>query len=105
MNKDFIQVTAKDYNSEWNVGVEIRERTETLILGEITARGSSFTFALIRVSLFGPIISWAILLPDLEVGCSISSDYLWNEEKLKSKVENKIDRMSIIAAVNHLLND
>lgn len=98
---------AIENNKSWEVKCELKKKSNDLFIFDVSARGSQFTVCLVKWFEGYGFKQYGALVPNWNVGMRIDS---YNEpgfiqEILEKNISNKIDRISLAAAITGLARD
>lgn len=91
---------------QWNGTAVIREINKDICIAKVNARDTTFTTVLNCYCEIYGMKEWCICVPDWNFGCRISEiSAEWNEEQFSKYVKNKVDRRSLVCAVEALFDE
>lgn len=93
-------------NSKWTGEIRFKQLNPKYCVAEAEARGTTFTIAVTCYYEGYGTREYCICVPNYNFGCQLSSiSAEWNEEQFQKYIKNKVDRRSLVCAVEVILEE
>ena len=93
-------------NSKWTGKIKLKEVNNKSCIADVEARGTCFTVVITCYFEGFGMREWCMCVPTHNFGCKISAiSSEWNEEQFTPYIKNRVDRRSLVCAVEAILKE